>query len=1114
MKSVLFTFIVTVMVISLSLSQERQSLEEQEVFRNVSRLPGSNAFSSDYDVAIAVAVDNQGNVYVTGSSWGDSLTKIDYATVKYDASGNEQWVARFNGPGNFDDTPYALAVDDSGNVYVTGESFWVIGNGYDYTTIKYNASGEEQWVARFNGPANRHDRPQALAVDGSGNVYVTGAERLYDWGSYATVKYNASGEEQWVAYYDGPGFSWDWAYALAVDGVGNVYVTGSSGEGTAFDYATVKYNASGVEQWVARYNGPENSTDRATALAVDGAGSVYVTGSSEDSISGYDYATVKYNASGEEQWVGRYNGPGNSTDGADALAMDGAGTLYVTGLSKGSGSGYDYLTIKYSAATGDTLWARRYNGPANSDDLVTAMAVDDSGYIHVTGRSQGINFDYATVKYNASGEEQWVARYNGPGNLDDAAKSLAVDAMGNVYVTGGTDYDYYYSRGGDYATIKYSASGVAQWVARYGGWGETALILRRKLADGLYEAFQLDKHAWRFGNNSTLLWPHSWWSQFDYTTYPYNTWPWIFADPPINAIPENFPDWPLFVDAFGEDQCYFDPPPGLVIYKPSAIAFWIALKEVLSGGSGWNGSCAGFAISTFAAFDDKALFLQKFPGVGDFDNLYDLDINDERRKAINQLWIHQFGLVQLSTDYLFGNFKSPIQTVNEIKDMFLSETRDDKYLVLLRLERKPPIAHAVNPYKVVKDLSAPNIEYIYVYDNNHSNNADKKIEINMSDNTWKYTEVDTSRFDKGLFLAGPAKDYLNIPILPSRILFDPFKFTAEQSNTNNHLLFFNTPNASITITDPNGREIGYSDSVAFNNFDDGIPIIPMTSRFQPPIGYFIPKRPYTIQMRDFTNSRSYFSVFADSVVYSYSRPDVLLTQTDHLTYGDGLSIKNSDNQAKDIWLESIIVENDHEKVFQTNHRDVSQGDSLRFDVIERRELNVLNFGSPKKYDLVLTLASENGEAIFEHEQIALSENTSHVISPNWEDLENEPVQIFIDEDLDGAIDDTIMVGNEVTGVEDNNSPSRGIPTDYFLAQNYPNPFNAVTRISFGLPKASKVKIEVYSILGQRLIVLLDAWKPAGSHTLKFDAGELTSGLYFYRIQSDKFIKVRRMLLMK
>ncbi len=89
-----------------------------------------------------------------------------------------------------------------------------------------------------------------------------------------------------------------------------------------------------------------------------------------------------------------------------------------------------------------------------------------------------------------------------------------------------------------------------------------------------------------------------------------------------------------------------------------------------------------------------------------------------------------------------------------------------------------------------------------------------------------------------------------------------------------------------------------------------------------------------------------------------------------------------------------------------------------------------------------------------------------------------------------------------------------MPTEFSLFQNYPNPFNAITSIRFGMPKASEVKIAVSNILGQRVTVLLDAWKPIGYHTVKFDASELASGLYFYRIQSDKFIKIRKMILMK
>jgi len=91
----------------------------------------------------------------------------------------------------------------------------------------------------------------------------------------------ATAIEQWVARYDGPGNSTDCPVAMAVDASGNVYVTGTSdGSGTYGDYATVKYDSSGTALWVARYNGPENGEDNARAVTVDASGNVYVTGAS------------------------------------------------------------------------------------------------------------------------------------------------------------------------------------------------------------------------------------------------------------------------------------------------------------------------------------------------------------------------------------------------------------------------------------------------------------------------------------------------------------------------------------------------------------------------------------------------------------------------------------------------------------------------------------------------------------------------------------------------------------------------------------------------------------------------------------------------------------------
>jgi len=429
------------------------------------------------DMARAIAVDGSGNIYVTGYSNGSS-TEFDYATIKYNAGGFEQWVARYNGQGNSYNLAEAIAVDGSGNVYVTGSSEGS-GTGFDYATIKYIATGAEQWIARYNGQENSTDWVEAITVNGSGNVYVTGSsEGTNTSDDYVTIKYDEAGAEQWITRYNGQANSTDWAEAIAVDGFGNVFVTGySEGINTSDDYVTIKYDEAGAEQWIARYNGPGNSDDKAVAIAVDGLENVYVTGYSEGTGTSDDYATIKYDAAGVELWVARYNGPWNSTDRVVAIAVDGSGDVYVTGRISGSGIGSDYVTIKYDTAGVEQWVARYYNGytgPGNYLNRAYAcdIAVDGSGNVYVTGSSEGSDtgFDYTTIKYNSAGVEEWIARYNGLGNSDDWAEAIAIDGSGNVYVTGSSEGS---DTGFDYATIKHNTAGEEQWIARYNGPGNS-----------------------------------------------------------------------------------------------------------------------------------------------------------------------------------------------------------------------------------------------------------------------------------------------------------------------------------------------------------------------------------------------------------------------------------------------------------------------------------------------------------------------------------------------------------------------------------------------------------------------------------------------------------------
>ncbi|KAF0157600.1 MAG: Uncharacterized protein FD188_2699, partial [Ignavibacteria bacterium] len=329
-------------------------------------------------------------------------------------------------------------------------------------------SNNAAWVKHYgSGLAPSSDVATNIAIDNLGNVYITGYSTKLPFGTdYYTVKYNASGDLVWSARYGGDQYIDNVATAISVDGSGNVYVTGRSyGSGTSHDYATIKYNSNGLVQWVQRYNGSGNSDDEAIALTVDGSGNVYVTGLSVGSGTSSDYATIKYNSNGIEQWVQRYNGPGNSYDEAIALTVDGSGNVYVTGLSYGSGTDDDYATIKYNS-NGIEQWVQRYNGPGNSDDEAIALTVDGSGNVYVSGRSvgSGTSRDYATIKYNSNGIEQWVQRYNGPGNSFDEARAISVDGSGNIYVTGRSVGSGTFS---DYATIKYNSNGIEQWVQRY-----------------------------------------------------------------------------------------------------------------------------------------------------------------------------------------------------------------------------------------------------------------------------------------------------------------------------------------------------------------------------------------------------------------------------------------------------------------------------------------------------------------------------------------------------------------------------------------------------------------------------------------------------------------------
>lgn len=206
------------------------------------------------DWANDVGVDALGNAYVTG--WSSNGTNDDFLTVKYTSSGDQAWARRYDSTYG-SDCAVAIAVDTAGNAHVTGYAANSSGN-WDFYTIKYHPNGKIAWRRNFDG-SGCNDVPTSITLDGSGNVYVTGWSNNLSQSAkrdFLTIKYTSAGTKVWSRYLDGGFQENDEAKAIAVDGSGNVYVAGESSNSTDKDYMVVKYTPDGTQAWTRRIDSP------------------------------------------------------------------------------------------------------------------------------------------------------------------------------------------------------------------------------------------------------------------------------------------------------------------------------------------------------------------------------------------------------------------------------------------------------------------------------------------------------------------------------------------------------------------------------------------------------------------------------------------------------------------------------------------------------------------------------------------------------------------------------------------------------------------------------------------------------------------------------------------
>jgi hypothetical protein len=481
----------------------------------------------------AIAVDGSGNAYATGFTYSTDYDVTPGAFQTRNRGGADVFVTKLNAAGTAlvystyiggsnDDAGYGIAVDGSGNAYVTGytnsTNYPVTpgafqtrnGGGADVFVTKLNAAGTALVYSTYIGGSS-DDVGRGIAVDGSGNAYVTGYTNSTNYpvtpGAFQTrngggadvfvTKLNATGTALVYSTYIG-GSGVDVGRGIAVDGSGNAYVTGYTNStnypvtpgafqtrnGGGADVFVTKLNATGTALVYSTYIGGSGD-DVGRGIAVDGSGNAYVTGgtySTDYDVTpgtfqttkegGADVFVTKLNATGTALVYSTYIG-GSSEDVGTAIAVDGSGYAYVTGYT--NSTDYDVtpgafqttrpITIPLDAdvfvtklnATGTALIYSTYLR-GNNWDYGNAIAVDGSGYAYVTGSTNSTNYpvtpgafqmrngggwDVFVTKLNATGTALVYSTYIG-GSANEAGRGIAVDGSGYAYVTGNTpstDYD-------------------------------------------------------------------------------------------------------------------------------------------------------------------------------------------------------------------------------------------------------------------------------------------------------------------------------------------------------------------------------------------------------------------------------------------------------------------------------------------------------------------------------------------------------------------------------------------------------------------------------------------------------------------------------------------------
>jgi Subtilase family len=378
---------------------------------------------------------------------------------------NKSWVKTTGLPDAINWT--GSCFDTEKNLIFVGNTVTAPGNANILVT-KYNADGRIAWQRITGGAAGLNDYGVAVTVDNQNNSYIaaamTASNGLFD---FAVLKYDAQGTLQWTATWDGNHHLHDLPTAITLDDAGNVIVVGSSISFTQqSNYAVVKYNPAGIQLWATTYD-HVGLHDFPTAIEKASNDNIVVTGASSSAPNSWDYATILVNgATGPIENVNRVNVPEIGLDQPLAVARDAQNNLFITGYNEKQGN-KNIQTVKLNSNFG-LEWVQSYDA-GGLEDIAKSIGCDALGNVYVAGHSkttqEGTTF--IVLKYDTQGNLLWNQTYK-PYTHDGAqAADIRVMPTGDFYLSGTIQK----GSESDFATLKYNKDGQIEWEKRFDGSG-------------------------------------------------------------------------------------------------------------------------------------------------------------------------------------------------------------------------------------------------------------------------------------------------------------------------------------------------------------------------------------------------------------------------------------------------------------------------------------------------------------------------------------------------------------------------------------------------------------------------------------------------------------------